>query len=87
MLTLTPRFDVALVYANQLHHGQARKGTSIPSISHLLAVTAIVLEHGGGEAEAIAALLHDAVEDQGGPKTQEEIRDLFGERIAGSSCS
>ena len=65
-VTLSSRFDGALAYARRLHAGQARKGTAIPYVAHLLAVTAIVLEHGGREDEAIAALLHDAVEDQGG---------------------
>jgi (p)ppGpp synthase/HD superfamily hydrolase len=76
------RFDDALVYASQLHRDQARKGTPIPYVSHLLAVAAIVLEHGGTEDEAIAALLHDAVEDQGGAETREAIRVRFGENVA-----
>ena len=79
---LSTRFDEALVYASQLHRDQLRKGTQIPYVSHLLAVTASVLEHGGTEDEAIAALLHDAVEDQGGPETREEIRERFGEEVA-----
>lgn len=79
--TLSPRFDDALVYASQLHRDHLRKGTAIPYVSHLLAVTAIVLEHGGGEDEAIAALLHDAVEDQGGSATREAIRARFGENV------
>lgn len=54
-------------------------------MAHLLAVTAIVLEHGGNEDEAIAALLHDAVEDQGGAKTREEIRRRFGDRVTAPS--
>ena len=78
---LTSRFDAALVYASQLHRSQIRKGTNIPYISHLLAVTALVLEHGGDEDEAIAALLHDAVEDQGGIETRQEILQRFGERV------
>ena len=78
---LTPRFDDALVYARRLHDGQVRKGSGTPYIGHLLAVTAIVLEHGGNEDEAIAALLHDAVEDQGGAPTREEIRRRFGDSV------
>ena len=78
---LSLRFDDALVYASQLHRGQLRKGPPIPYVSHLLAVTAIVLEHGGTEDEAIAALLHDAVEDQGGPVTREAIRERFGDNV------
>lgn len=77
-MVLTTRFEEALVFATQLHAEQTRKGTTIPYISHLLAVTAIVLENGGNEDEAIAALLHDAIEDQGGAATREEIRRRFG---------
>jgi (p)ppGpp synthase/HD superfamily hydrolase len=62
----SPRFADALRHTVGLHADQRRKGSEIPYISHLLAVTAIVLEHGGRENEAIAALLHDAIEDQGG---------------------
>jgi len=61
----TARFDDALAFASNLHRAQCRKGTLIPYISHLLAVTALVMEDGGSEDEAIAALLHDAIEDQG----------------------
>ena len=78
----SPRFDAALVYAHQLHADQRRKGTTIPYVGHLLAVTAIVIENGGTEDEVIAALLHDAVEDAGGPATREEIRQRFGENVA-----
>jgi hypothetical protein len=63
---LTDRFDRALLYATHVHGGQVRKGTFIPYIAHLLAVAATVLEYNGSEDMAIAALLHDAVEDQGG---------------------
>lgn len=79
--TLSPRFDTALVYASHFHRDQQRKGGSIPYVSHLLAVTAIVLEHGGTEDEAIAALLHDAVEDRGGPAMRELILEEFGEAV------
>ncbi len=78
----TSRFEDALVYAAQLHATQVRKQTDIPYISHLLAVTSLVIENGGGEDEAIAALLHDAVEDQGGAQTRAEIARRFGERVA-----
>jgi len=81
-VTLTARFEEALVYAARLHAGQVRKGTNIPYITHLLAVTGIVLEHGATEDEAIAALLHDAAEDQGGRATLEEIRERFGDAVA-----
>lgn len=62
---LSKRFTQAMTFAAELHAQQVRKGTDIPYLAHLLAVTAVVLEHGGGEDQAIAALLHDAVEDQG----------------------
>lgn len=58
---LTDRFNRALLYATHVHGGQLRKGTSVPYVAHLLAVAATVLEYGGSEDMAIAALLHDAV--------------------------
>ncbi|MGC1384182.1 MAG: HD domain-containing protein [Candidatus Acidiferrales bacterium] len=76
------RFRRALAYAAQVHAGQYRKGTSRPYVSHLLGVTSIVLVHGGDEDEAIAALLHDAVEDQGGKRRLRDIRAKFGKRVA-----
>jgi GTP pyrophosphokinase len=79
---LSPRFSEALLYAATLHATQIRKGTSIPYVSHVMAVCAIVLEHGGTEDEAIAALLHDAVEDQGGDATRQEIFRRFGDTVA-----
>lgn len=86
---LTERFTEALGYAAQLHAQQVRKGSGIPYVSHLLAVAAIALEHGADEDTAIAALLHDAIEDQGGAVTGEEIRRRFGERVAATvaACS
>jgi (p)ppGpp synthase/HD superfamily hydrolase len=81
-IPLSARFDEAMIYAHGLHARQFRKRTSIPYISHLLAVASIVLDYGGDEDEAIAALLHDAVEDQGGADTREAIRHRFGERVA-----
>ncbi len=80
--TLTPRFADALQYAIRLHASQKRKGTEIPYVAHLVGVTALVLEDGGDEDEAIAALLHDAVEDQGGRPTLTKIRRRFGDRVA-----
>jgi len=73
----------------KLHHQQPRKGVSIPYIAHLMSVCALVLEAGGKEDQAIAALLHDAVEDQGGLPTLDTIRHLFGKRVANivKSCS
>jgi len=81
-LTYSPRFDEALVYASGLHREQTRKGSGIPYVNHLLGVAAIVGEAGGSEDQVIAALLHDAVEDQGGLETLEEIRKRFGEAVA-----
>ena len=80
-MALSTRFEEALVFATQLHAQQKRNGTAIPYIAHLLAVTGIVLENGGNEDEAIAALLHDAIEDQGGASTREEIRRRFGNTV------
>lgn len=86
---LGERFERGLQRACQLHRSQVRKGTKIPYASHLLAVTSLVLEDGGDEDQAIAALLHDAVEDQGGRATLESIRSDFGDRVAGivEACS
>lgn len=80
--TLSGRFDEALMFAARLHATQTRKDTAIPYIAHLLAVASLVLTHGGNEDEAIAGLLHDAVEDQGGRPTLEKIRVQFGDRVA-----
>ncbi|MDI6696477.1 MAG: HD domain-containing protein [Anaerolineales bacterium] len=82
-MELTHRFEEALQYALDVHRNQLRKGSETPYISHLLAVAALVLEDGGDEDQAIAALLHDAPEDQGGLQVLEEIRQRFGERVAG----
>lgn len=79
---LSTKFDQALQLAHDLHRRQPRKKSEVPYIAHLLAVTAIVLENGGDEDTAIAALLHDAVEDQGGQPTLDRIRREFGERVA-----
>lgn len=79
---LTSRFDEACRYAHELHRSQTRKGTSVPYVSHLMGVSSIVLDDGGTEDEAIAALLHDAPEDQGGRARLEEIRARFGDAVA-----
>jgi (p)ppGpp synthase/HD superfamily hydrolase len=79
---LTDRFDRALLYATHVHGGQVRKGTSTPYIAHLLAVAATVLEYGGDEDLAIAALLHDSAEDQGGTARLNDVRYRFGKRVA-----
>ena len=79
---LSPRFSDALVYATFVHRNQHRKGSGVPYIGHLLGVTDIVLGAQGDEDEAIAALLHDAAEDQGGRRELEQIRVRFGDRVA-----
>jgi GTP pyrophosphokinase len=78
---LGPRFEEALVYAARLHGGQVRKVLGTPYIAHLLSVAALVIEDGGGEDEAIAALLHDAIEDQGGNAARQQIRRRFGSGV------
>jgi len=75
------RFPAALLLAERVHHGQRRKGTGIPYIAHVMAVAALVLEHGGDEDEAIGALLHDAAEDGGGEAMLAEIRAQFGDAV------
>jgi len=80
---LSPRFSEAFVWAANLHRDQVRKGPKpIPYLGHLLAVASTVIDFGGTEDEAIAALLHDAVEDQGGAPTLAMIRRLFGPAVA-----
>ncbi len=79
---LGPRFQDALVYGAELHRLQLRKGTHIPYVGHLLIVAGTVIEWGGDEDQAIAAMLHDAVEDQGrSGETAAEIRRRFGDRV------
>ncbi|MCL1467278.1 HD domain-containing protein [Argonema galeatum] len=80
-MILPERFTEALVFATQLHANQVRKGSGVPYIAHLLGVTSIALEYGANEDEAIAALLHDAIEDQGGAATRSEIRRRFGDTV------
>ncbi len=86
---LTPKCAEALSYAFDAHWGQPRKGTRIPYVSHLLAVAALVLEDGGDETDAIAALLHDAVEDSGRLGRLADIRRRFGLEVAAivEACS
>jgi (p)ppGpp synthase/HD superfamily hydrolase len=82
-----PEFEAALAFATRLHAGQTRKQTDIPYISHLIGVAAIVLEYGGNRDQAIAALLHDAIEDQSGDYTggaarlRADIRERFGAEV------
>lgn len=78
---LTSRFDAAVSFAREKHIVQVRKGTQIPYLAHLIAVAAIVLEGGGSEDHAIAALLHDVAEDQGGEEALAEIRVRFGDEV------
>lgn len=75
------RFESALIYANQVHHGQRRKGTGIPYMAHILGVAAIAMEYGASEEEAVGALLHDAAEDGGGEARLAEIRARFGDAV------
>lgn len=77
---LSARFDDALAYASALHREQTRKASSVPYVAHLLAVTAMVLEADGDEDVAIAALLHDAIEDRG--VRASDLRERFGARVA-----
>ncbi|HLE78506.1 MAG TPA: HD domain-containing protein [bacterium] len=77
-----PRFRSALAFAARLHEKQHRKGTGTTYVGHLIGVAALVIEDGGSEDEAIAALLHDAIEDQGGERVRREIRRRFGPRVA-----
>jgi GTP pyrophosphokinase len=81
-LVTTARFASAMTYAHQVHHHQRRKGTGIPYIAHILGVTAIAMEYGANEDEAIGALLHDAAEDGGGEETLAYIRAQFGDAVA-----
>jgi len=79
---LGPRLQRAFRYAATKHEGQTRKATAVPYLSHLMAVASLVLEAGGDEDMAIAALLHDVVEDCGGMPRLREIRRQFGPRVA-----
>lgn len=83
MTALTTRYDEALLYAAELHRTQVRKGTTIPYLAHLVGVSSLVLEAGGDEDQAIAGLLHDAIEDQGHQTSYDEIARRFGDRVAG----
>jgi GTP pyrophosphokinase len=79
---LGKRFEKALLFATRKHAGQARKKTSVPYVAHLMGVAGLVLEGGGNEDLAVAALLHDVVEDCGGKPMLKEIRRRFGKRVA-----
>jgi (p)ppGpp synthase/HD superfamily hydrolase len=86
---LTPKFVEAMSYAAEKHATQTRKGSGVPYLGHLLSVAGYVIEADGTETEAIAALLHDAAEDQGGEETLAEIREKFGDDVASivAECS
>jgi GTP pyrophosphokinase len=87
---LTERFQRAFGIASEIHALQLRKGTSVPYLSHLMSVAALVLEHGGDEDAAISGLLHDAIEDSGdGAQTEARIRSEFGAPVANTvvGCS
>jgi (p)ppGpp synthase/HD superfamily hydrolase len=81
-MQLSSDFEKALTYATRIHGGQLRKKTRIPYIAHILGVAAIAMEYGANETEAIAALLHDAVEDCGGAKRLRDIERKFGKKVA-----
>lgn len=81
-MELSSRFSEALVLAAELHRDQVLAGKGVPYMAHLLGTTSIALEYGANEDEAIAALLHDAIEDQGGAAVGEEIRRRFGDHVA-----
>jgi (p)ppGpp synthase/HD superfamily hydrolase len=80
--TLRPRFLRAFLFAAEKHKHQTRKASSIPYLAHLMGVASLVLEAGGDEDLAIAALLHDVVEDCGGMPMLKEVRRRFGSRVA-----
>ena len=86
---LTPQFVEALGYAAHKHATQTRKASEIPYLGHLLSVAGLVIEADGTESQAIAALLHDAAEDQGGERTLAEIDQKFGAGVASivAECS
>ncbi len=88
-MQLTQRFEDAVMYATRVHAAQVRKGSNTPYIAHLLGVAALVLEANGDEDQAIAALLHDAVEDQGGEARLADVRARYGERVGNmvSDCT
>jgi (p)ppGpp synthase/HD superfamily hydrolase len=78
----TSKFADALRYGARVHAGQVCKGSGVPYVSHLMAVCSIVIEYGGNETEAIAAFLHDVIEDCGGHRAYIELRECFGANVA-----
>src|SRR6266403_283229 len=81
-MKLSNKFEEALIYATRAHGNQMRKKTGIPYVAHILGVTAIALEYGANETEAIGALLHDTVEDCGGAERLRDIGEKFGDDVA-----
>jgi (p)ppGpp synthase/HD superfamily hydrolase len=81
-MPLSETYDDALVYASRIHRDQTRKGSGVPYISHLLSVSSRVIVAGGCEVQAIAGLLHDAAEDQGGKDRLDDIERRFGTAVA-----
>jgi hypothetical protein len=79
---LAERYLTAVSYASVLHGTDVRKGTEVTYMCHLLGVSSLVLEAGGTEDEAIAGLLHDAVEDAGGLPRLADVRARFGDTVA-----
>jgi len=79
-------FDLVLAasaYAAEVHRNDVRKATiTVPYLSHLWSVAALVLEQGGDDGQVAAALLHDVVEDHGGTRRLNEIRERFGDDVA-----
>ena len=79
-MTVSSRYGEALQWAEEIHRPQRRKGKPVPYISHLISVSALVWEDGGSEDQAIAALLHNAIEDAG--QTHASISERFGVAVA-----
>ena len=81
----TNRFAEAFKFVAHEHRKQLRKGTTIPYISHLMSVSALVWESGGDEGQAIAGLLHDVIEDadppEDVPRIRKEILEKFGQKV------
>jgi len=78
---ISPRLYEALQFTFKLHGHDARKASTIPYMAHLLSVCAMTQQDGGDEDEAVAALLHDALEDKPEETSRKEITELFGERV------
>jgi (p)ppGpp synthase/HD superfamily hydrolase len=81
-IKLGSRFERAFLFAKEKHAGQTRKASGIPYLAHLMGVASLALEYGGDEDIAIAALLHDVVEDCGGAAMLQQVKRRFGSRVA-----